>query len=235
MRSRKLLGLVLVLGALASIPAASSAEHRPVLRGLLGHRAGGRERRGGRLDGRALGATALRFTLQWTPGATALTSSDAAALHSGVTNAPGARIALSVYGTSSAAPTDATARTQYCSYVSDALARESRIRDVIVWNEPNKAQFWSPQTGAPAAYAALLATCYDSLHAAYPSVNIVGLALSHDGNDTTSSTSPGAFIRNVGAAYRASGRGSRLFDTVAFHPFPGARRSGRGRNTSAAP
>ena len=51
-------------------------------------------------------------------------------------------------------------------------------------------------------------------------MNIVGLALSHDGNDTTSATSPGAFIRNVGVAYRASGRTARLFDTVGYHPYP---------------
>jgi RTX calcium-binding nonapeptide repeat (4 copies)/Domain of unknown function DUF11 len=219
-RSRKLLGLVLVLGALASIPAASSASNDPFVVGFSDIAPEGTSGAAVGSTAAALGATAFRFTLQWTPGATALTSSDAAALHSGVANAPSAQIVLSVYGTSSSAPTDPTTRTQYCAYVSDALAREPRIGDVIVWNEPNKAQFWSPQTGAPTAYTALLAACYDTLHAAYPPVNIVGLALSHDGNDTTSSTSPGAFIRNVGVAYRASGRAGRLFDTVAFHPYP---------------
>ncbi|HZP72179.1 MAG TPA: hypothetical protein VFA97_02260 [Gaiellaceae bacterium] len=176
---------------------------------------------------RQLGARAVRVTLQWSPGETALTSGDAAGLDRAVGAASGLRVLLTVYGTSgAAAPVTATERSQYCSYVSSALARESAIRDVIVWNEPNKNQFWSPQIAsgstpaAPAAYEALLATCYDTLHKAFPSVDVLGFALAHTGSDNASSTSPGAFIRGVGTAYRASGRGARILDTVAYHPYP---------------
>jgi chitodextrinase len=50
-------------------------------------------------------------------------------------------------------------------------------------------------------------------------VNVIGLGLSSIGNDDSGSTSPGAFIRAFGVAYRASGRSKRLLDTVGFHPY----------------
>jgi hypothetical protein len=167
-----------------------------------------------------LGAGAFRFTLQWSPGQTALTSTDAAALDKAVSAAAGMRVVLAVYGTSgSAAPLDATARDTYCGYVRSALQRYPSLHDVAIWNEPNKRLFWSPQTDAPAQYEALLARCYDVLHAAVPGVNVIGLALSSTGNDDAASTSPGAFVRAVGDAYRASGRGAAILDTVGFHPY----------------
>jgi hypothetical protein len=162
-----------------------------------------------------LGASAFRFTLQWAPGQTVLSSGQAATLHAGVSAASTMRIVLSVYGTTSTAPADAAARTAYCAFVADALRLEPSIEDVVIWNEPNKDQFWHPVS--PAAYEALLAACDDALPA---SINIIGFALSHNGNDDAQGASPGAFIRAVGTAYRASGRSSRIFDTVAFHPYP---------------
>jgi chitodextrinase len=174
-----------------------------------------------------LGASAFRFTLQWSPGQTALSATDAAKLDRAVAAASGSRVVLAVYGTTAdAAPTDATRRDQYCGYVQDALARYPSVRDVVIWNEPNKSQFWRPQLNADgsvasaAAYEALLAQCHDVLHTAFPEVNVVGLALAHNGNDDAGSRSPGDFIRRVGDAYRASGRSAPILDTVAFHPYP---------------
>jgi Ca2+-binding RTX toxin-like protein len=99
------------------------------------------------------------------------------------------------------------------------------VRDVVIWNEPNKSLFWSPQlagdgaSASPVAYEALLARCYDVLHGAFADVNVIGLALSPTGNDDTGSHSPGAFIRAVGQAYRASGRARPLLDTVGHHAY----------------
>ena len=166
----------------------------------------------------ALGASVTRFTLQWTLGQTTLTPGEQSTLAAGVSAAGSMRVVLSVYGTSSATPTDASSRHDYCTFAANAVQQNPSIHDVIVWNEPNKTQFWSPQQGAPAAYEALLAQCYDTLHPL--GVNVLGFALSHDGADTSASTSPGAFIRNAGTAYRDSGRTSRIFDTVDFHPYP---------------
>jgi fibronectin type 3 domain-containing protein len=167
-----------------------------------------------------LGAKAFRFTLQWTPGSTALSATDTARLDRGVAAASGMRVVLSVYGDAgTAAPIDAAGRDAYCAYVRDALTRYPAIRDVVIWNEPNKRLFWNPQDDVPAQYEALLARCYDALHASVAGVNVVGLALSSTGNDDAASTSPGAFIRRVGDAYRASGRTAPLMDTVGFHPY----------------
>jgi chitodextrinase len=173
-----------------------------------------------------LGAGAFRLTLQWTPGQTSLSASDAADLDRALAATDEMRVVLTVYGTSAAsAPKDATARAQYCGYVRGVLSRYSAIRDVIIWNEPNKSLFWQPQlatdgsSAAPAAYEALLAHCYDVLHAAFSDVNVIGLALSPTGNDNAGSHSPGAFLRKVGEAYRASGRTRPLLDTVAHHVY----------------
>lgn len=164
-----------------------------------------------------LGGRAFRLTTLWEPGQTALAAAEAAKLDRATSAASGQRLVLAVYASAGTkAPQDAAGRTAYCTYVQALLARYPSIRDVVIWNEPNKNLFWSPQAGAPAAYEALLARCYDLLPA---SVNVIGLALSSTGNDDAGSTSPGAFIRGVGDAYRTSGRTARLFDTVAHHPY----------------
>ena len=168
----------------------------------------------------------MRVTTQWSPGRTTLDALETERLDRAVAAASGLRLFLSIYGTSgSAAPRDEAAREQYCGFVRGVLLRYPEIRDVIVWNEPNKRLFWSPQvddagssTAAP-EYAALLARCYDVLHAAVADARVIGLALSSTGHDDDTSHSPGAFIRGVGDAYRASGRARPLFDAVAHHPY----------------
>jgi chitodextrinase len=178
---------------------------------------------------RDLGARAFRITLQWTPGETRLAEADVAELEQAVSAASGMELVLSVYGNAgSSAPQTDAARDEYCAYVQDALARFPSVRDVVIWNEPNKILFWRPQlagtgaTTAPVAYGALLARCYDVLHSAFANVNVIGLALSPTGNDDAGSHSPGAFVRAVGTAYRASGRTRPLLDTVGHHAY-GAR------------
>ena len=170
-----------------------------------------------------LGAKAFRVTLMWEPGQTTLDPGAITALNTAVSSTGGMKLVLAVYADAgSKAPLDATARGAYCSYVKSALTRYSSIRDVVIWNEPNKRLFWNPQTNAPALYEALVAQCWDLLHKSFANVNVIGLALSSTGNDDSVSTSPGAFIRGVGDAYRSSGRTKRLMDTVGFHPYPAA-------------
>lgn len=176
---------------------------------------------------RALGATSLRLTTRWSPGAVGLDSAEAARLDRALAAASGLRVFLSVYGPAGAsAPRDAASRESYCGFVRDLLLRYGSVRDVVIWNEPNTRLFWNPQLDAdggsvaPAAYQALLARCYDVLHSAIPGVRVIGLALSGSGDDDAGSHSPGAFIRRLGDAYRASGRALPLFDAVAHHPYP---------------
>ena len=100
----------------------------------------------------------------------------------------------------------------------------------MIWNEPNSSRFWRPQFGpdgtslAPAAYEALLARCWDVLHAARPSVNVIA-ASSPRGNDNPAASSnvshsPVNFYLKLGDAYRASGRRLPIFDTVGHNPYP---------------
>jgi chitodextrinase len=177
-----------------------------------------------------LGANAFVVSLQWSPGEAALTDADANGLRTAVGGANGTRMFVTIWAGGSTAPRDATARDLYCSYARDALSREPAINDVVIWNEPNQTLFWSPQfnpdgtSAAPAAYEALLARCWDVLHAFRPSVDVVGLALASEGNDnpgaaSNASHSPGNFIRKLGDAYRASGRTLPIMDSVSHHPY----------------
>jgi hypothetical protein len=167
-----------------------------------------------------LGGSAFRLTTLWSPERTALTAAERTKLDRATAAAAGQRIVLAVFADAgSKAPQAASASDAYCSYVRGILFAYPAIRDVVVWNEPNKNLFWSPQTTAAARYEELLARCYDVLHAAFPNVNVIGLALSSTGNDDTGSTSPGAFIRGLGDSYRANHRAGRIMDTVGYHPY----------------
>jgi hypothetical protein len=161
----------------------------------------------------ALGLDAVRVTLAWRPGRRNLTGRDHVALRRSVAaERQGVRIVLAVYGRADDAPRGPRAREDYCRYVRNAVSRYTEIDDVVIWNEANSATFWRPQEGAPAAYAALLARCWDLLHAAVPDVNV--LTTTAAGHDSA------AFIRGVADAYRASGRPRPLFDTAGHNPYP---------------
>ena len=180
---------------------------------------------------RALGAKAFRITLQWAPGRTGLTPSDVEAIDRALAATPGMRLVVAVFGERAVyAPQDEAAREQYCGYVRDLLTRYRAINDVVIWNEPNISLFWQPQfnpdktSAAPAAYYALIARCWDVLHAARPGVNVIGPATSPIGWDNPDgpsniSHSPGNFIRRLGEAYRASGRAAPLFETVGHNVY----------------
>src|SRR4029079_9322703 len=95
--------------------------------------------------------------------------------------------------------------------------------------EPNLSTFWKPQFGAGGSdlaarnYADLLARSYDAIKAARPSVQVLGGALSPRGGDKAGGRRPAPrptpLIRDLGAAYRASGRNKPLMDAFAFHPY----------------
>ncbi|HEY7536486.1 MAG TPA: hypothetical protein VH721_00735 [Gaiellaceae bacterium] len=178
---------------------------------------------------RELGLKAFRVSLSWAPGQLAMSPGDVADFDRMVRATTGLRIVVTVYGTARAAPLDDAARDAYCSYVRDLLTRYPAINDVVIWNEANLGFFWQPQfkadgtSAAPSAYEALLARCWDVLHAARPGVNVI-MTTSPAGNDNPNagsnvSHSPGAFIRKLGAAYKATGRAKRIFDTVGHNPY----------------
>jgi hypothetical protein len=147
------------------------------------------------------------------------------------TSTTGLRVVLSVFGEKAAyAPQTEQARDQYCGFLGSIVKGYRSIRDVVVWNEPNKELFWQPQfdasgkSAAPAAYEALLARCYDELHAARADVNVLAPSTAPRGNDRPSarsnvSHSPVRFLEEVGRAYRESGRDRPIFDTLSHHVY----------------
>jgi len=161
----------------------------------------------------ALGLGGMRVTLEWRPGKRYLTMPDHNALRRAVAaHADGVRVVLGVYGRATDAPHGPAAREDYCRFVRNVLIRYGEVRDVVIWNEANSDTFWQPREGAAEDYAALLARCWDVLHESIPGVNVLTTtAASHD---------PTAFIRGVGAAYRASGRQQPLFDAAGHNPYP---------------
>jgi hypothetical protein len=141
------------------------------------------------------------------------------------------RIFLGVYNPGSATtPLTAEARAEFAAYVSSIVRGVPEIRDVIVGNEPNLNRFWMPQFGAngedvaASAYFQLLAETYDAVKREDPDVRIWGGALAPRGIDRPGTGrdthSPTTFIRDLGAAYRASDRESPPLDGFAIHPYP---------------
>jgi hypothetical protein len=181
---------------------------------------------------RALGLKAIHITAPWHPGESSVPAGYEQALSSGLVEAWGLRPVVSVYGSAADAPRTDEARAQYCDYVGDLLRRNPTVNDVVIWNDPNDIAFWSPQfnpdgsSAAPADYEALLARCWDTLHAVRPSVNVIALSVSRAVGVTAPGViafainwhSPVSWYQKLGAAYQASGRTAPIFDTVGHIP-----------------
>jgi hypothetical protein len=148
-----------------------------------------------------------------------------------------ARMKLAVvfwHGLGEDTPRGPAERADFAAYVAAVVKTLPRLRFAIVGNEPNLSTFWRPQFGgdgrdlAARAYVDLLARSYDAIKAERRSVRVLGGALSPRGADRPHGSrpthSPTAFIRDLGAAYRASHRRRPLMDALAFHPYMEASR-----------
>ncbi len=179
------------------------------------------------------GFGALAITSYWDPGRSRPTRQELGVLRDVARRATerDLRIFLSVFHRgASTTPLTPDARTQFAAYAATILREVPAIRDVIVGNEPNVNRFWQPQFGpggesaAAPSYLALLAQVYDAAKGAQPEVFIWGGALGPRGSDRPAGArpthSPGRFIRELGAALRASGRTSPVLDGFAYHPYP---------------
>lgn len=182
---------------------------------------------------RLAGYRAVRVTSYWTPGSTRPTQTELTILEN--VGAAGVRNGVRVYVTvmhpgSRTTPLTDDARTEFASFAA-AIARSApSLRHLIIGNEPNLNRFWLPQFGldgsnaASPAYLALLARTYDALKGVSPDVRVYGGALSPRGADNPSGSrpthSPTSFIRDLGIAYRESGRDRPVMDAFAIHPYP---------------
>jgi hypothetical protein len=179
------------------------------------------------------GLTTIRITQTWTRGQTALDAADQTKLANATAAATfsGVRIILSIYPYgSSQTPTTPAQQQDFAAFAASVVKRYPTVHDVIVGNEPNLNRFWLPQFGpsgedvAAPSYESLLATTYDAIKAVDPHSTVYGGALAPRGVDKPNTGrdthSPTAFIADLGAAYRASGREVPIMDAFAFHPYP---------------
>jgi hypothetical protein len=179
------------------------------------------------------GLDTIRVTQTWTRGQTALGPNDAITLDNAMKAAQftGVRVILSLYPFgSSVTPLTEQDRLDFTQFAADVVKRYPLLHDIIIGNEPNLNRFWLPQFGAGGedvaapAYEQLLAATYDALKVVRPHSTIYGGALAPRGVDKPNTGrdthSPTAFIADLGAAYRASGRLIPIMDAFAFHPYP---------------
>ncbi len=181
---------------------------------------------------RLAGFRAVRITTIWAPGATAPSAAEQEILGNVSTAAvlSGVRVYVTVmHAGSRTTPLTPEARAEFTAYATAVARANPAFHDVIVANEPNLNRFWLPQfapdgSGASApAYLSLLAETYDALKAVSPSIRVIGGALAPRGVDKAGTArdtiSPTRFLRELGAAYRASGRTLPVMDELAFHPY----------------
>jgi hypothetical protein len=182
---------------------------------------------------RLAGFSAVRITSQWLPGDVAPPNDQLEMLRTvtGAAQLAGVRVFVSVYQPGSrTTPLTPEARSEFTRYTAALVSAVPALDEVIVGNEPNLNRFWLPQfnpdgsNAAAPAYLALLAPVYDAIKAVDPGVRVWGGALAPRGNDNPRGMrhthSPTKFIRDLGAAYRASGRTRPVMDGFSFHPYP---------------
>ncbi|MDX6369444.1 MAG: hypothetical protein QOG93_946, partial [Gaiellaceae bacterium] len=175
------------------------------------------------------GFRAIVLSAVWTPGATPATLLPP--LRRAVEAAAGADVqpVLAVYQLSPATPTDPTARSAFAAFAAGLARALPDVHSVIVGNEPNLNLFWQPQFGpngddaAADQFEPLLAATYDALKAVRGDIEVVGAGLApRGGDDPTASRlthSPTGFLRDLGRAYRESGRTKPIMDTLSIHVY----------------
>lgn len=178
------------------------------------------------------GFGAVRVTSRWDPGRTAPEAGEQNALDivASAANLSGMKVLVSVFNAdSSTTPLSDTSQQQFASYAASIARDNPTIRDFVIGNEPNLNRFWMPQfandgsDAAASAYEALLAKAYDALKAVSSQINVIGVAVSPRGSDNPvgirPTHSPTAFLTDIGAAYRASGRQLPIMDSLGIHPY----------------
>jgi hypothetical protein len=180
---------------------------------------------------RLAGFRAVRIESIWAPGQSEPTPEELAILQSVSTagQMEGVRILVSVMEKGSrTTPLTDGAQGQFASYAA-SIVRQTGIRSIIVGNEPNLNLFWLPQfnsdgsDAAGHAYESLLAKTYDAIKTVDPETIVYGGAISPRGTDAPfgirPTHSPTTFIRDLGAAYRESGRTKPIMDALSIHVY----------------
>ena len=178
------------------------------------------------------GLDTIRVTAIWTPGQVTLHADERDRFRNldAAASLAAMRVVVSVYHFGSrTTPLTEERRSEFARFAAGIAQEFPSFRDVIVGNEPNLNRFWLPQFGpagenvAAPSYLELLANAYDALKQVSPRITVWGGALAPRGIDRPGSGrdthSPTKFIRDMGLAYRASGRTTPVMDGFAFHPY----------------
>src|SRR5919202_3738307 len=115
----------------------------------------------------------------------------------------------------------------FAQFAAKVARRYPSVTKIICLNEGNQTRFQQPQFDdagkgvAGAVQEAAMAACYDALKAVNPNIDVVGFGFSPRGGDdpdapSNVSHSPLLFLKEIGDAYRASGRGRPIADDVAI-------------------
>jgi len=119
----------------------------------------------------------------------------------------------------------------FAQYAAKVAERYPYVRKMICLNEGNQPRFHQPQfddqgngiSGYVQEQA--MAACYDALKGVDPGIDVIAFGLSPRGNDdfdapSNVSHSPIRFLKEVGDAYRQSGRTKPIADDLSVHCYP---------------
>src|SRR5205809_1124330 len=118
-------------------------------------------------------------------------------------------------------------------FASKIATRYPQVKRIVCLNEGNQPRFHQPQFDAGgdgiagAVQEAAMAACYDALKGVNSNIDVIAFGVSPRGNDDFDATSnvsrsPILFLKDIGDAYRASGRIRPIADDVAMHCHPNA-------------
>ena len=224
---------LLVLAALVALLAAPSALAGPSLKVGAVEDAAVWTNPATQMDlARLAGFDSVRMTAQWSTNQTSLQRAHMTRLQNAAAAAAarGIQPILAIYNVNSGqTPADDTQRARFVQFVRNTVAALPWVTTFIVGNEPNSNVYWMPQfdsaggDAAAVAYERLLADSYDAIKAVRPNATVAGGAIHPRGSDDPAgskpSHSPTTFIRDLGAAYRASGRTKPIMDVLDMHGY----------------
>ena len=181
---------------------------------------------------RNAGLSGARLMVDWTLGETVPPPLELQRLANAAdaAEANGLTLVLALFPAgSSQTPLTDSARGDFAQWAAAIARGLPSVKNIVVGNQPNLNRFWLPQYGANGedvaapAFVALLAQTYDALKAVSPAIRVWGGGLARSGSDKPGTArdthSPTAFISDMGAAYRASGRTTPIMDGLAYHPY----------------
>ena len=180
-----------------------------------------------------LGMTENRIAVFWDP-ANPTTIVDQAFLDRAIPQAMrrGLEVIFAIYPLKARALVDTPNGVQlFAQYAARVAQRYPYVRKIICLNEGNQPRFHQPQFDEAGngisgyVQEQAMAACYDALKAVDPGIDVIAFGLSPRGNDdfdavSNVSHSPIRFLKEVGDAYRASGRTKPIADDVSIHCYP---------------